>query len=221
MYAACFGINGLMAENCKQPQNVPYWPTYKPHISSRDQSWVSTLRLINHFSTAYNQDVTESPFMLFYEFRISLYLNLSSDKTKTSKVSQLHHKFLYENSLRAVLIADEYIKVLRFKLRSANTIKVFGTNNLQSSALYYLIGGKGWWRRQDSFTGLSLEACWFGFHNILTKWRHISSRIWRRVDETTVINVFRASCRLIFSILQKSLNVEAETHSETPIHIYQ
>lgn len=24
MYAASFGINGLMAENCKLPQNVPY-----------------------------------------------------------------------------------------------------------------------------------------------------------------------------------------------------
>jgi len=32
---------------------------------------------------------------------------------------------------------------------------------------------------------------------------------------------FRASCSLIFSILQKSLNMEAKTHSKTPIHIYQ
>ena len=116
MYAACFGINGLMAENCKQPQNVPYWPTYKPHISSRDQSWVATFRLINHFSTAYNQDVTESLFVHFYEFRINYYLNLSSDKTKTSKVSQLHHKFLHQNSLRAVLRADEYTRMIWYDM---------------------------------------------------------------------------------------------------------
>jgi hypothetical protein len=57
--------------------------------------------------------------MLFYEFRTNFYLNLSSDKTKTSKVRQLHHKFLYENSLRAVLIAYEYIKILKLNWHSA------------------------------------------------------------------------------------------------------
>jgi hypothetical protein len=53
----------------------------------------------------------------FYEFRINL--NLGSDKTKTSKASQLHHKFVYENSLRAVLIAGEYVRVLGLKWHSA------------------------------------------------------------------------------------------------------
>jgi hypothetical protein len=57
--------------------------------------------------------------MLFYAFRINFYLNLSSDKTKNRKVSQLHHKFLYDNSIRAVLIANEYITVLRLKWHSA------------------------------------------------------------------------------------------------------
>jgi len=57
--------------------------------------------------------------MLFYEFRINFYLNLSSDKTKTRKVSQLQHKFLYENSVRAVLIADKYITVIQLKWHSA------------------------------------------------------------------------------------------------------
>jgi len=143
-----------MAENWKQPQNVPYWPTYKPHISSRDQSWVATLRLINHFSTAYNQDVTEPLFILLYEFRINFYLTLSNDKTKSSKVCQLHHKFLQENSLRAVLISDGHIKVLRRNGTVPKTIKILGTNNLNSRALYYVISGNGWWRHK-----LALQAC--------------------------------------------------------------
>jgi len=92
--------------------------------------------------------------MLLYEFRINIYLNLSSDKTKTSKVCQLHYKFLYDNSLRAVLIACEYIKALRRNGTVPKTIKIFGTSNLKSRALYYLIGGNVWWRHQ-----LAVQAC--------------------------------------------------------------